>query len=395
MSTIEAYITEDRECDHCGYNLKGLAAGGKCPECGTSIRTITTRSSGTMSGEAPTRFVRKLRYGFMLASVGIITGIVLSGSGLMFFSSFFWVAGIWITTSMRPNRKEIVADKVLDNDRFRMTVRYSSLAWPIYGLALLALITLSGAANPSTLLKIPLILISVVAGSIAWISLIPTCIYFAELGYWASHDHLAQRLRSTAWAMCVFGVGSVLLSAVAAINIAPSGAAGFTSGFTIFLTMVAVVVFFFTVLQLTSVMGWVIKHQKLVAGSPDRVRERVEREINTPGKIISGLSCRACGFDLDGLPHGGHCPECRESYADVTPLPIIDPAKMHLDRDESEIEIADGENKGIYFNQELDALGKPKATGTPFIPDESAIPLDGDIPLSEPETNEQSTDDSL
>ena len=28
---------EDLPCIHCGYNLRGLATDGRCPECGTSI----------------------------------------------------------------------------------------------------------------------------------------------------------------------------------------------------------------------------------------------------------------------------------------------------------------------------------------------------------------------
>ena len=267
-----------------------------------------------------------------------------------------------------------------------------NLAWPVYGLAIFVTMAMnSSPAQTPMLMKIPITITRVLAGSIAWIGLIPTCVYFAELGYWASHDNLAYRLRSTAWAMAVFGVITVLLSGIAALNIGPSAAAAFIGGYTSFLSILAVAVFFFTVIQLTSVMSWVMKHQKLAAGSADRVRERIEREARFPGTVVTGLACQSCGYSLDGLPHGGCCPECGESYADLTPMPVLDPAKMHLDRNESEIEVLDGENKGIYFNTELDAQGKPKVGGTPFVPDPKAdIPEDGDIPLSDSDPEPES-----
>ncbi len=401
MSTAESYISTDRQCDHCSYNLRGLPEGSKCPECGTPIRKRSKKSSGTMSNEAPTRFVRLLWTGFSLASLAIIGSIVVPiflgiflfmgvttgviywmAIALNFLAPFLWVAGIWLVTSPRPNQGQIIPDKVLDSDRYRMLIRIASIAWPIYLLASMSIAALTSKPTPpSALLMAPLSLTHLASGTIAWIGLMPTCVYFAELGHWASHDHLAQRLRSTAWAMAVFGTITVVLSAIAALNIAPSDAAAFLRMFIIFLVVIAVVVFLLTVIELTSVMKWVIKHQKLAAGSADRVRARIEREITAHGTIATGLKCQVCNYDLDGLPFGGYCPECGESYADMTPLPILDPAKMHLDRDESEIEIEEGNNRGIYFNQELDAFGKPKTTGHRFEPEDDPIPDQGDIPL--------------
>ena len=126
MSTAQIKITTDRECDHCGYNLKGLPIEGKCPECGAPIRRLSLRTSGTMTDEAPTRFVRKLRMGFAFASAAIVGSLFVEIFSLYPLLniplSCLWVAGIFIITSKRPGKGHIRPDKVLDNDRLR---RYS------------------------------------------------------------------------------------------------------------------------------------------------------------------------------------------------------------------------------------------------------------------------------
>lgn len=381
MSTVNAHITTDRECDHCGYNLKGLAMGSKCPECGHPIRRMSAKTSGTMSDEAPTRFVRTLRLGFALASAAIIGTVVLSFSpwNLGVITTGFWVGGIWLITSKRPGQGTIRPDKVLDSDRTRMGIRLASLAWPAYTLLSMALLALVSANTGSAFLVIMLTVLLVGAGIVAWGSLIPTSVYMAEIAYWAAHDNLADRLRGTAWVMAVFGTITALLAGLGMGLGMP--AALFISVPAWLVIFIAIIVFGFTVIQMATVMHWVIKHQHMAAGSFDRVRARIERETAAPGRVANNLVCQTCGYDLNGLPHGGDCPECGASYADLTPMPVRDPAKTPSYHDNSDLELADGPNKGVFFNDQLDASGKPKATGVPYTP-RTEVPDEGDIPLA-------------
>ncbi len=385
MSTTESYITTDRECTRCNYNLRGLPSNGKCPECGLTVVRYTSRTTGTMSDEAPSNFVRQLQAGFVLAFIGAVGSILSPSSIVMVISTSLWIGGIYLTTMRRPGRGTIIPDRVLDNDRFRLILRSMNATWLVYAMLLMAFHAVSSAPNPSGLLTVPIIILLILTGAIAWAAFIPTSIYFAELSYWASHDNFAQRLRGTAWAMAVFGTLAVLLSAISMINIAVSPAASFLLIFVMIILVIAFVTFFITVLQLASVMSWVVKHQRMAEGSSQRVRERIERDIARPGTIATGLHCEYCDYDLDGLPLGGVCPECGESFADQTStVMVLDPAKMYKDRDESEIEVSEGDQrKGIYFNSEMDAFGKPKASGQTFDGFEQAIPDEGDIPLSD------------
>ncbi|HNO77135.1 MAG TPA: hypothetical protein PKN33_03660 [Phycisphaerae bacterium] len=49
---MAAEITDDTECNACGYNLRGLTAGGNCPECGHPIkRTLAAQQGFHLRGE--------------------------------------------------------------------------------------------------------------------------------------------------------------------------------------------------------------------------------------------------------------------------------------------------------------------------------------------------------
>lgn len=383
MSAPAATIMTDRQCDHCGYNLKGLAEGSKCPECGAPARRLGVRTSGMMTDEAPTRFIKKLRLGFTLASIAILASIVLRFVHLGLIASGFWVAGIWLITSARPGVGHIRPDKVLDNEHMRSIIRYASFAWPVYSLSSLGQGLMiapggGGATGPGLLLGV-LSVITMLTGITAWFSLIPTSVYFAEISYWASHNNLSDRLRATAWSLAVFGTIGAILTAMAVL--AGSTAAIFVGIIIWLIIALTLVIFGLTTIQLRAVMSWVIRHQVLAAGSPERIRKRMERETMRPGHIATELFCHRCGYDLLGLPFGGDCPECGESYADFTPMPVRDPAKMPSYHDNSELELEKGEGRGVYFNDQLDASGKPKAGDVPYTP-QIEVPDEGDIPLS-------------
>lgn len=392
MSAFKEHIVGERPCDKCGYNLEGLPKDGNCPECGHPIRRASAGGprSGTMSAEAPTRYVRQLLLGFAILSVAII-GIVISGlaitdiasssntgqrmtGGMLIIGSHtLWPLGIWIITTPRPKIKGMVIGPILDSSKYRLAVRMVSIAWTLKVIFLFAFIAITSAPAPANNFGVwSLAAGYLIFSLISWIGLVPTSIYIGDQAFWASNEGIGIRLRSTAWAMGVFGTILALTSVIVMTGLPASGFAGFVGLFAFVIVAISVLVFMVTIFQFTNVLWWVIKHQVYAAGSRDRIAERVERESMHPGCVATGLRCRRCKYDLNGLPHGGTCPECGESYADQTPLPIRDPALSV--RDEPDLELVDSTHQEIIPSDQLDAFGKRRA---PKLDED-----DGPIPLA-------------
>jgi predicted Zn-ribbon and HTH transcriptional regulator len=386
MSTIQTNIAQDRECDHCGYNLKGLPMGGKCPECGSSVRKLSSKTTGTISDEAPTRFVKLLRMGFLLASCAIILRIIGAfwaaeiSAGIGLLSALLWIVGIYFITLQRPNRENIRKDRVLDNDRFRLIVRVVNIAWPADAILTVVLVSLMNSTNGvSNVLLGLLAALAILISITAWVGMIPTSVYIAELAYWSSNNVIADRLRGAAWVLAVVGTIVALLTGLDAVS--GNRAFGFIAFFPSVIIFLAIIVYNYSVIQMTNVMHWVIKNQVHAAGSFNRIEERRKKEEQYKGRIVDDTPCDFCGYNLIGLEPGNQCPECGTLISHPTIPAINDPAKSNY-HDTSPLHIdSNGENQGVYFNDQLDAYGKPKEAGVPYQPD-IEVPDDGDIPLS-------------
>lgn len=79
-------ISQPRPCVRCGYELKGLKTGGRCPECGTPIRSEILRGVPGMT-EAPLPYLRELAFGAKACAAGMTVMMV----GVLWFAGFMGV----------------------------------------------------------------------------------------------------------------------------------------------------------------------------------------------------------------------------------------------------------------------------------------------------------------
>lgn len=108
-------IGQDTPCFRCGYNLRGLALDGRCPECGEAVEA--SRAGRRLVASDP-RWRSRLRLGAGLHAGGLIGFLVIllyllyyihgTGPALIRCYEFMVVAvslgaaGAWLTTSCEP-----------------------------------------------------------------------------------------------------------------------------------------------------------------------------------------------------------------------------------------------------------------------------------------------------
>ncbi|UCC31092.1 MAG: hypothetical protein JSU86_02210 [Phycisphaerales bacterium] len=77
-ATDEADLPEDLLCIHCGYNLRGLSPGGRCPECGTPIGQSLR---GDLLSSADPEWLARIHRGQLYIAVGIVVFLAAIPAG--------------------------------------------------------------------------------------------------------------------------------------------------------------------------------------------------------------------------------------------------------------------------------------------------------------------------
>lgn len=113
-SSVEM-IARDTPCFRCGYNLRGLAVDGRCPECGVTVRLS---QAGRHLAASDPRWRRRLQLGAGLHACGLIgfllivlemfyatssLSIVIMNYMLMVVAMSLCATGAWLTTSREPD----------------------------------------------------------------------------------------------------------------------------------------------------------------------------------------------------------------------------------------------------------------------------------------------------
>ena len=282
-SGLAATILDERLCDHCGYNLKGLREDGACPECGKTIARSRRRSSDDSIVDAPLTWLHSLSSGaYILAFAGVIflcfrVGVWITDGGMhtlcmlgLLGTTLMWWAGVFICTKPRPGGTE---NSAREWSKLRLVCRLSQAGWACWAAtALIAEMliakNLTGAATAMNWLGLAFFL-SGFAGQFA------LCLYLSNLADWASDTSLSDHFKSAsylsiAWALAVgFSVTSGLVGLPFA---------GFLLSSIMFLvTLASVVHFYVGLFQFANMTHWAVINNVNAAATAERLRERAAR----------------------------------------------------------------------------------------------------------------------
>jgi len=198
-----ATIEHDRPCAVCSYNLRGLDIGGRCPECGTPIRT----PAGSLDrlGDAPLSYLSVLAIGYLMmgfaalfliiaAIFSVFSAVDGSEAVLGFGSGLLWVAGCGVTAL--PRRRAL-PERLQGQERHNdwLWLRVAMLATQSFVPLAFAVGFFFGPTWTHYLL------------TPALLGLVPLGLYQGHLAKWADDDGLHHR-----WVGC--GIASAGLFAI-------------------------------------------------------------------------------------------------------------------------------------------------------------------------------------
>jgi hypothetical protein len=206
---MAAIIDVDRDCPGCGYNLRGLRYGVKCPECGM----ISTRAVSAIDDPlsvAPTRVILVFIRGCWAASiiialaVGLIVAPRFPGWNVgysrwgLFALAMLWVGAVmWLTPAFAL--PQAAARGFSRRSRLRKATRWLQFAWPIAAGMKLLLHEFSLSA-PDAALAQTVFGASALAGLVGVILL---AIMLERLAEWARDDRAQNLFNWTIWTIPV------------------------------------------------------------------------------------------------------------------------------------------------------------------------------------------------
>jgi len=211
LRRLDATIAEDRPCRRCGYNIRGLRVGGRCPECGTAVRVVGRPRGEAAINDAPIEHLHALRTGSLLMLLGgpvgtaafvvaIQTEQVSNGNaftasiGLVATLGLLaWAVGAWMVHSPAPSPRTAEA-----RSGWQMTNRLLAFA-PVVTCVCLYMQLFLG-PRLEWLIAAAIMLLVSLAGFLSF------CYYASSLCLWAGDDETAERFRVSGFVAIIGGI---------------------------------------------------------------------------------------------------------------------------------------------------------------------------------------------
>ena len=138
-------IDVDKQCDQCGYILRGLRYGGACPECGTPI---VLRSDPDLAfHEMPLPLIKQFRVNSWIATLSVagFVGLLAFGRSLAASGGIVvaltlalitaWIIAVWRLTPVL-DQPQAAAYGFGRGGRLRLAARWLQLGWVAAALSI-------------------------------------------------------------------------------------------------------------------------------------------------------------------------------------------------------------------------------------------------------------------
>ncbi len=312
--TLGKTIDRARACA-CGYNLQGLHAGGKCPECGRLIPFASGAVKGPKFAEYPRPELARLARGMTLAAWGVT---LLSGGWLLVWGisavrvtgmlpaprtmvstvlmaavvpgALAWWAGLMLIAARASGRDVKLptptpADMLAARPAwFGWMLRLGQAFWPVAaGLTLASSLT-GGHADP---VGFALAVGAWVAATIASLTAPPACLMLYDLGHISADDYATNRFHGLTFGLPVV---AATLAFIPMIEWAMGlSLAFFAIAVTLYCVLVSPAVWLLNSASwsLASTCRWAVNNSASAEEREARFRERAERLQRTGGARAS------------------------------------------------------------------------------------------------------------
>lgn len=277
-------INDDRACLACGYALRGLREGQRCPECGRPI--IPLRGQGL--AEAQTGDLQRLAFALLAACVGWAAGMGIwlwaffdwLGDFFLFFAgaqiaalAFAVIVGTRAWIAVQPPR-----------NRFENWLPFWIRAVFTFAALLTLALVLTRLVGSRIVSAGAVIGLSTLA-SFAWMGLQAlACLLFRSIAIAGQDERLGDRFWHVAWAV---GLCAALIGPVLSLTQSLMAGAGVMSiccmsGYLIVVAMLAAqLLFAHSLFRLHAMIRWSIKYRIQYDDKTSRMMQRVQegREI--------------------------------------------------------------------------------------------------------------------
>lgn len=301
-SSPPQFVSEDRRCGGCGYNLKGLPNSGNCPECG---RPIARRRRGPGFADhlvqAPLPWLLAFRLGAVMLTLSAAAFIIFQTLALVWpgqwaingpmglvVVSIAWGIAVWIVTRPRPLTPGSIVPPDEEWRRLRGIARVSSACLVAAALANVVIARALVIRALGTVVPLPpppsvaLLWAHGIALFLGGIGLVCFCVYLSNLCFWAADTTLAINFRACSFIVAMATIANGVLSLVLVFTPPAAGPGWGLASVITWPVMVGAGVFLGTAVlhllwclwRFQSIASWAVIHHATAESQTERMRAR-------------------------------------------------------------------------------------------------------------------------